>query len=1105
MEWIEVMKKVILALVSLFLSEQSMAATSAVDNKNHQSLTHTQKARPKSQAKTATKAVLPASTTANHNTPVKKTKTPQAAEKCPKNCHEAGVMLQHIHDLRVKIEDKQASLNPHYQKKKINPVNIAQFKGTCEKSCPQLTGIQRQVDKYEKDLATLNSKAGPTAKATPNKAITPQAGDKCPKNCHEAGAMLQHIHDLRVQIEDKQASLDPKYQKKKINPVNIAQFKGTCDTSCPQITGIQRQVDKYEKDLAALNGKAGPAGKMAQPQATTPQAGDKCPKNCFDLGEKLEAVYKLQVEIENEHKRQNSSYQKKSIRPVDIRRFIGTCDTSCPQIIQAEKQVQRFEKELADLKAKQQNAAASQPEGVQEESHQAASATPTQPQRLKGQCTPNCDNEVDLRINIRQMNIELDQLKLAQDPTFKARTYEKEINPSIKIGKQCSVGCNNIKLLETRKAQLETEIAKVKANSSPTATQPQRLKGQCTPNCDNEVDLRINIRQMNIELDQLKLAQDPTFKVRTYEKEINPSIKIGKQCPVGCNNIKLLETRKAQLETEITKVKANSNPNASQAGSVKGQCTPNCDNEVDLRTDIRQLNTQVEELKHQHDPSYRMKPFKDIDQSIKIGKQCPVGCNNIKRLEKRKTELETMIATLEKTATSSPVEEETEPTEPTGPTTTEPVEENTDTEAPMPDLAEETPVGESLEEATDEASEEPASAVAPQKKRSLFHRVTSTVTKHAVRAASTVRDAFLARPKKTDNSYSTSETYGAGTEEQETDTLATDTPSMDNTAGEEPVEDQESESSATAPAEPSDDAVTNGEPLQAENADQTFDSVDSNTVPEDAAVNTQEGGTEELFASPQPSEETGISEAPSQTDMPAAESDTLDSSMLAGEEAANEQNTNTKGSLLSQPSVEELATEEPTADNAANPANSLSKAPQTNLDNPGDDALADSSNQYEDEDNGESSISTDETTDYSSTPLYGNGGSDGGEIFHSDSDDNNNGNALGATAMATMGNIFNGLLAQQQPSAPQQPVAQNTPLPRMAAPTLQDTDNSQNDYGATSENSNSALDQTDGSDGLNSAYGDGGSYGDLADTSDTNDGSSYAGNDPYGSNADASY
>ncbi|AIK97239.1 hypothetical protein [Candidatus Odyssella acanthamoebae] len=1146
------MNKVILALVSLFISEQSMAAATTVDNKNHQPLTQAKKARPKSSAKTGApretaNAAHPAATMATHNTTAKKTKPTPTAEKCPKNCHEAGVMLQHIHGLRVKIEDKQLSLNPKYQKKKINPVNVAQFKGTCEKSCPQITGIQRQVDKYEKDLAALNAKAGvtPAGKATQNQAKPTQTGEKCPKNCHEAGVMLQHIHDLRVKIEDKQFSLNPKYQKKKINPVNVAQFKGTCDTSCSQITGIQRQVDKYEKDLADLNAKASPAAKPTQtgekcpkncheagvmlqhihdlrvqiedkqfslnpkyqkkkinpvnvaqfkgmcdtscpqitgiqrqvdkyekdladlnakagPAAKATQAGEKCPKNCFDLGEKLEAAYKIQLEIENEHKRQNPSYQKKSIRPVDIRRFIGKCDTSCPQIIQAEKQVQRFEKELADLKAKEQNLATTTPASVNEE-----------------------------------------------------------------------------------------------------ASQPQRLKGQCTPNCDNEVDLRINIRQMNIELDQLKLAQDPTFKVRTYEKEINPSIKIGKQCPVGCNNIKLLETRKAQLETEIAKVKVNGNPTASQSASVKGQCTPNCDNEVDLRTDIRQLNTQVEELKHQHDPSYRMKTFKDIDQSIKIGKQCPVGCNNIKRLEKRKAELETMIATLEKTATSSPVEEETTPPEPTA---TDPLEEANDTGAAMPELTEETPLGEATKEASEEAPEEPMSAGAPQKKRSLFNRLTGTVTKHAVRAASTVRDAFLARPRKTDNSFGSSETYGADTEEQESDTLATGNPSMDTSAGEEPVEDQESDSSATASAEPSFDAVTNEEPAPAETADQesdplegstnpslspstgsapvkhqmgedkmsassrasvnvaaseeptpmdtmdqNSDTLSSNNAPEDESVNNEDSGSEGAVPAQQPSDERGASEVPSQTDIIAPEADALDlntpSPSTAKEEPAPEQNTDSKAVLPSQPSVEEPASEEPTLDNGASTVRSPSNAANTIPDNSRDESSESIDGQYED--NRESSISTDETTEYSNTP-YGDGGNGGGEIFHSDSDDNDNGNALGATAMATMGNIFNGLLAQQQPPMQQQPAtqqssAQTATIPQMAATNPQYTDNSLNDYGATIDDSNSSLDQTDGQAGLNSGYGDEGTYGDFADTTDANGDSPSDGNDPSVSNAYASY
>ncbi|MBW8309897.1 MAG: hypothetical protein K0M45_09760 [Candidatus Paracaedibacteraceae bacterium] len=944
-------------------------------------------------------------------------KAAQTAEKCPKNCHEAGIMLQHIHDLRVQIEDKQASLNPAYQKKKINPVNVAQFKGTCENSCPQITGIQRQVDKYEQDLADLNAKAGtavPAGKATKGQAKAAQTAEKCPKNCHEAGVMLQHIHDLRVQIEDKQASLNPAYQKKKINPVNVAQFKGTCETSCPQLTGIQRQVDKYEQDLAALNTKTGTTAPVGKGQAKTDQPAEKCPKNCFDLGEKLEAAYKLQLEIENEHKRQDPSYQKKSIKPVDIRRFQGTCDASCPAITQAEKQIQRFKKELADLKAKNPNPA-----------------------------------------------------------TKTSATVNEESNPDPTAG----------------------------------SSQPQRLKGQCTPNCDNEVDLRISIRQKNIELDQLKLAQDPTFKVRTYEKEINPNIKIGKQCPIGCKNITQLESREAQLVAELDKVKANSKTIAPKSASVKGQCTPNCDNEVDLRTDIRQLNSQVEELKHQQNPSYRMKIFKDIDQSIKIGKQCPVACNNIKRLEKRKAELETMVATHEKTAPLSPVEEETDLSEPTATASSEEVNEP---EAAASEFTDENSMMEApTEEASEEPAEEPQTAAAPQKKRGIFNRLTSTVTKHAVRAASTVRDAFLARPRKTNDIAATNETYGVDTEEPTSDTPDASNPSINTTIDEESMGNQEAPSDAAIPSESASEDSAIEETIQAETAEQDMDTpIPPNSAPH-PFIKKKAGNDQNTIVQrgvPTKSADEETSDSVSQTSTSASETDVLDSNTLPSTdevaEQDNEQKPTSKAVLPPNSSVEGPDNEEPTSDNAVIAADT---PPNTQ----GYESSDADNNQYED--NGESSISTDETTEYSNTP-YGNdgnlGNTDGGEIFHSDSDDNDKSNALNTKAMGAIENIFNGLLTQQQPQA-QQPSMQQSPdktasVPQQPAAMSQDEDNSVDNYDPTTPDNNSSVDQSYGQDGVDNSYGANDAYGDFSDTTATNDNTAGE-NDAYGSNADAAY
>ena len=125
-------------------------------------------------------------------------------------------------------------------------------------------------------------------------------------------------------------------------------------------------------------------------------------------------------------------------------------------------------------------------------------------------------------------------------------------------------------------------------------------------------------------------------------------------CHADCAQVLGIQRQLKKYQDELAAIGAGNALPAPQQG-LKGKCTPGCDNETALRVKIQTLNKQAEQLKHKADPSYRMKTFKPI-AAFKTGQQCPVGCNNIKQLEKRKTQLEQSIAQLQ----SQPIIEEPE-------------------------------------------------------------------------------------------------------------------------------------------------------------------------------------------------------------------------------------------------------------------------------------------------------------------------------------------------------------------------------------------------------------------------------------------------------------
>lgn len=167
------MKQLILAMVGLFLNGQTMenvdvsehhqtshealphASTYSTD---HHETTHSAPSHVSLHQTDHHEAThLPSSHTQPHQT-TSHTTSSHAKETCPKNCHDAGVLLQKIYGVREQIEQEHQRRDANYHPKTINPVDMSQFQGQCNRDCPQVIRIQKQLDKYTQELADLKAK-----------------------------------------------------------------------------------------------------------------------------------------------------------------------------------------------------------------------------------------------------------------------------------------------------------------------------------------------------------------------------------------------------------------------------------------------------------------------------------------------------------------------------------------------------------------------------------------------------------------------------------------------------------------------------------------------------------------------------------------------------------------------------------------------------------------------------------------------------------------------------------------------------------------------------------------------------------------------------------
>ncbi|WP_010298759.1 hypothetical protein [Candidatus Odyssella thessalonicensis] len=402
------MKKFIVLAASIFFAGQSLANPSPLVQ------------RSASQAEDSTSA----NSEAHGPSTVKVT-----SERCPKNCQQAGKLLQQIYELRQQIETEKQQHNSNYQRKTIHPVNPSHFQGQCEASCPQLLGIHKQINRFETELAQLKARH----QSSSSSSSSPPT-DKCPKNCQQAGKLLQQIYELRQQIETEKLQHNPNYQRKTIHPMNPSHFQGQCEASCPQLLGIRKQIQRFEAKLAQLKGLHPTHPNHQILPSSIPQG--QCPKNCHEAGEILQEIYQLRLAIEKAKHERDASYKMRPIKQPNLTPSTLHCHPTCPQITGMTRQLNQYRAELAALKGNH---------------------PPSSDAALEGQCTPNCDNEIELRQEIRHLNIQLELRKHQINPAYKMKTF-KEISSDLKKGKRCAVTCNNIKRLEARKRQLDQQL-----------------------------------------------------------------------------------------------------------------------------------------------------------------------------------------------------------------------------------------------------------------------------------------------------------------------------------------------------------------------------------------------------------------------------------------------------------------------------------------------------------------------------------------------------------------------------------------------------------------------------------------------------------------------
>ncbi|MBX3457775.1 MAG: sulfur globule family protein [Candidatus Paracaedibacteraceae bacterium] len=431
-------------------------------------------------------------------------------ETCPRNCIEAVHALDQVYHLRQQIEQAKHAQNPKYTMKTINQTKIQGSNQHCQADCAQVKGIQRQIEKYQADLAKIKAtpaQVPPRPQATNHSTALvvhqPVATGTCPKNCHEAWYYLQEVYKLRQQIEQTKHAHNPQYAMKQIKAPTMQDSGQSCHADCPQVKGIQREVDKYKAELAKLKADHTNATNPAQPQKPSlriPQqeiAAGTCPKNCHEAWYYLHEIHDVRQQIEQAKHAKNSSYQIQTIKPPTMQDSTQHCHGDCPQVLGIQRQLKKYQDELAAINA--------------------GNALPAPQQGLKGQCKPGCDNETALRIEIQNLNKKLDQLKHKADPSYRVKTY-KPIS-AVKTGVTCPAGCNNLKQLEKRKSQLNQAITQMQSDHSrPIITEPDDDYNALVPYTGGNLDDDYSGPTNEDVTDQPQKQKKPGFFSRVKSK-----------------------------------------------------------------------------------------------------------------------------------------------------------------------------------------------------------------------------------------------------------------------------------------------------------------------------------------------------------------------------------------------------------------------------------------------------------------------------------------------------------------------------------------------------------------------------------------------------------
>ncbi len=504
---------------------------------------------------------------------------PQKVETCPKNCHEAVQALQQVYHLRQEIEQAKQTQNPHYTAKTLTPPTVQDSGQHCQADCAQVKGIQRQIQKYEAELAKV--KATPahptqhpqTPQSTALVVHNPQSKQvdlshvQAPKLssaditamthpkeiCLNVGQMLKMIYS----VEQKIHTLNPRYTPHIKSPIDLAQFRqGSCSAESPtvmELRTIHGTLKAYLSDLeSASHGQAShalehtqhqalpaPHPQQAQAHSTALVPAGTCPKNCHEAWHHLQEVYKLRQEIEQAKHAHNPHYEMKQIKAPTMQDSGQSCHADCPQVKGIQREIEKYKAELEKVKADHSQTQT-----------QSTALVPHKPVAA-GTCPKNCHEAWYYLQEVYKLRQEIEQAKHAKDSAYQMQTLKA---PTMQdSGQSCHADCPQVLGIQRQLKKYQGELAAITAGKAQPAPQ-KGLKGQCKQGCDNETALRIEVQDLNKQLDQLKHKADPNYRVKTY-KPITAA-KTGITCPVSCNNIKQLEKRKAQLTQAIAQMKS---------------------------------------------------------------------------------------------------------------------------------------------------------------------------------------------------------------------------------------------------------------------------------------------------------------------------------------------------------------------------------------------------------------------------------------------------------------------------------------------------------------------------------------------------------------------